>query len=48
LVEGSRLPVKRTLEKLGVTRSKFYRWYGLHRRFGVVGLENRRSAPGRG
>jgi transposase InsO family protein len=47
LVEEARLPVKRTLEKLGVSRSKFYRWYDLHRRFGVVGLEDRRSAPGR-
>lgn len=47
LVEESRLSVKRTLEKLGVSRSKFYRWYDLHRRFGVVGLEDRRSAPGR-
>jgi transposase InsO family protein len=47
LVEESRLPVKRTLEKLGVSRSKFYRWYDLHRRFGAVGLEDRRSAPGR-
>jgi transposase InsO family protein len=47
LVEESRLPVKRTLEKLGVSRSKFYRWYDLHRRFGVAGLEDRRSAPGR-
>ena len=27
LVEESRLSVKRTLEKLGVSRSKFYRWY---------------------
>jgi len=39
--------VKRTLEKLGVSRSKFYRWYDLDRRFGAVGLEDRRSAPGR-
>ena len=47
LVEESRLPVKRTLEKLGVSRSKFYRWYDLHRRFGAGGLEDHRSAPGR-
>lgn len=47
LVEGSRLPVKRTLEKLGISRSKFYRWYDLHRRFGAVGLEDRRSVPSR-
>ena len=38
LVEESRLSVKRTLEKLGVSRSKFYRWYDLYRRFGVAGL----------
>jgi putative transposase len=37
LVEVSRLPVKRTLEKLGVSRSKFYRWYDLHRRFERLG-----------
>ena len=30
LVEGSHLPVKRTLDKLGVSRPTFYRWY--HRR----------------
>jgi transposase InsO family protein len=47
LVEGSRLSVKRTLEKLGISRSKFYRWYDLHRRFGAVGLEDRRSVPSR-
>jgi transposase InsO family protein len=47
LVEESRLPVKRTLEKLGVSRSTFYRWYDLYQRFGAVGLEDRRSAPGR-
>jgi len=46
LVEESHLPVKRTLEKLGVSRSKFYRWHDLHRRFDAVGLEDRRSAPG--
>ncbi|MFN7190658.1 MAG: IS3 family transposase [Rhodospirillales bacterium] len=47
LVEESKLSVKRTLEKLGVSRSKFYRWYDLYQRFGTVGLEDRRSAPGR-
>jgi len=47
LVEESRLPVKRTLEKLGVSRPTFYRWYDLYRRFGDMRLEDRRSAPGR-
>ena len=47
LIEESKLSVKRTLEKLGVSRSKFYWWYDLYQRFGTVGLEDRRSAPGR-
>ncbi len=47
LVEGSHLPVKRTLDKLGVPRPTFYRWYDLYRRFGEAGLEDRRSHPGR-
>lgn len=32
LVEHSHLPVNRTLEKLGVTRSTFYRWYDNYQR----------------
>ena len=47
LVEGSHLPVKHTLEKLGVSRPTFYRWYDLYRRFGEAGLEDRSSRPGR-
>src|SRR4051812_10194859 len=31
LVEQSHLPVRRTLEKLGIPRATFYRWYDLHR-----------------
>jgi putative transposase len=27
LVEQSHLPVKRTLEKLGISKATFYRWY---------------------
>ena len=27
LVEQSHLPVRRTLEKLGISRATFYRWY---------------------
>ncbi len=30
LVEQSHLPVRRTLEKLGIPRATFYRWYDLH------------------
>jgi len=37
LVEESGLPVKRTLEKLRISRSMLYRWHDLSRRFGAVG-----------
>ena len=29
-VEGSHLPVKQTLDILGIPRSTFYRWYDLY------------------
>lgn len=47
LVEQSRLPVRRTLEKLGVSRPTFYRWYDLYRRFGEAGLDDHRAGPQR-
>lgn len=47
LVEASHLPVRRTLEKLGVSRPTFYRWYDLYQRFGENGLADRRSGPSR-
>ena len=47
LVEQSHLGVKRTLAKIGVSRSTFYRWYDLYRRFGEPGLEDRRAGPKR-
>jgi len=47
LVEQSHLPIKRTLDKIGVSRARFYRWYDLYQRFGEKGLEDRRSGPGR-
>lgn len=47
LVDQSPLPVKHTLEKLGVSRPAFYRWYELYRRFGEQRLEDRRSGPSR-
>ena len=31
LVERSHLPVKRTLNKLGIARATFYRWVDLYR-----------------
>ena len=41
LVEQSHLPARRTLEKLGVSRSTFYRWYDLYpdRRAGSSGRQ---------
>ena len=47
LVEGSHLPVKQTLEKLGVSRPTFYRWYNRHLQRGEAGLEDRKPHPGR-
>ncbi|MFF9551246.1 IS3 family transposase [Methylobacterium fujisawaense] len=47
LVEHSHLPVNRTLEKLGVTRSTFYRWYDNYQRGGPEALTDRPSRPSR-
>ena len=41
LVEESELPVKLTLEELGVPRSTFYRWYQTYLDEGYVGLEGK-------
>ena len=30
IVEQSHLPVRRTLEQIGVSRATFYRWYDQH------------------
>ena len=47
LVEKSHLPVRRTLDKLGIPSTTFYRWYDRYQAFGEVGLEDRTSGPGR-
>lgn len=47
LVEGSHLPVLRTLEKLGVSRASFYRWYDRYRTGGPEALADRPSRPDR-
>ena len=47
IVEQSHLPIKRTLEQIGVSRPTFYRWYDLYRRFGEAALEDRRGGSGR-
>ena len=39
LVEGSSLPVKRTLEKLGISRPTFYRWCDRYLQLGQAGLK---------
>jgi transposase InsO family protein len=45
LVERSHLPVRRTLEKLGIPRTTFYRWYERYQSGGSDGLEDRSSKP---
>ena len=35
LVEQSHLPARRTLDKLGIPRATFYRWYDRYRRAGL-------------
>ncbi len=47
LVERSHLPVRRTLDKLGIPSATFYRWYDRYQAFGEAGLEDRNSGPGR-
>jgi putative transposase len=47
LVEQSSLPVKRTLEKLGIPRATFYRWYDLYRSGGPEALSDRSPRPDR-
>ena len=46
-VEGSELPVKRTLEELDVPRSTFYKWYSRYLDEGYDGLADRNSSPKR-
>lgn len=47
LVEGSQLPARQTLDKLGIPRPTFYRWYDSFLTHGVEGLQDRTSAPSR-
>jgi transposase InsO family protein len=46
-VEQSHLPVRRTLEKLGIPRATFYRWVDLYQAGGPEALEDRPSRPSR-
>ena len=47
LVEGSHLPAKRTLDKLGIPRATFYRWHERYREGGPEALADHRSRPDR-
>ena len=45
LVEQSHLPVRRTLEKLGIQPARFYRWYDRLQTGGLEALEDKASRP---
>jgi len=47
IVEQSHLPAKQTLDRLGIARRTFYRWYDKHLEGGLEALEDRPSAPSR-
>lgn len=47
LVEQSHLPVKRILDKLGIPRTTFYRWYDKYLTGGVDALEDKPPMPAR-
>src|SRR5215207_9526701 len=47
LVDQSHLPVRRTFEKLGVSRATFYRWCDLYQSGGPEALEDRSPRPER-
>jgi putative transposase len=47
LVEQSPLPVKRTLETLGIPRATFYHWYDLYQNDGPESLDDRSPRPHR-
>lgn len=45
LVEQSHLPTKQTIDKLGIPRTTFYRWYDKYQTGGVEALEDRSPRP---
>ena len=47
LVEQSHLPVRKTLEKLGVSRATFYRWCDLYQAGGLEALDDKSPRPSR-
>ena len=47
LVEQSYLPIKQTLDKLGIARTTFYRWYDRYQVGGPEALEDQSPRPSR-
>ena len=47
LIEQSHLPVRRTLDQLGISRPTFYRWCEHYRAGGPEALHDRPSKPDR-
>ncbi len=47
LVERSYLPIKQTLDKLGIPRTTFYRWYDRYQLGGPEALEDQLPRPSR-
>ncbi len=47
LVEHSHRGVRWTLDKLGIPKTTFYRWYDRYLAFGAAALKDRNSNPGR-
>jgi len=47
LVEQSRLPARRTLDKLGIPKITFYRWYDRFQTGGPEALDDRSPKPSR-
>lgn len=47
IIEQSHLPAKRTLDKLGIPKTTFYRWYEHYLAFGKAGLKDRSPHPGK-
>ena len=45
LVEQSHLPAKRTLDKLGIPRTTFYRWYDKYLDGGLEALQDCSPKP---
>jgi len=47
LVEQSHLSVRQTLDRLGIPKTTFYRWYDKYLEGGPEGLEDKKSIPSR-